>query len=293
MSFERMRAAWRIDSAFWRRAMAWGIQRGPDAWVRYSPAVIGWTFSAALAEPRRAVRESLRLVHGVRPAHQELRDIATVFANFAASMTEGMLLGAERGYHLTTRPVGAWNFMSAAAKGRGMIVATAQTAGWDVAAGALAEVQTRDVWVLMNRESDEDARQLHDRFRQAAGFRIVHVGNDPLASLPLLRHLRKGGIVTLKMDRLRPGMRTRAVQLLGQPWHLAEGPFRLAQLTGAPIVPVFVRRLGFLDYQTISGSPIHVPRRLNETQLDAAAQGLTDELERFVRAYPTQWLRFH
>ena len=288
-----LRRALRTDSTFWRQALHTGVYYGPDPWVRYSPAAFGWLFCAALAGPRETVRNMLRRIHGPRPALEEMRDVAEVFANFAASMSEAMLVGADRGYVPTSRPIGDWHFLSSYARGRGVIIAAAQTAGWDIGGAMLSNVQAKDVLVVMEAEPNASARELHDRYRKNAGVKLVHVGSDPLASLPLLRHLRTtGGILALKFDRVFPGMRTRPVRFFGEPWRIPEGPLSLASLSGAPIVPVFTRRLGFLEYELINHPPIYLPRRPTSEQLDQAAQAMADALESFVRAHPTHWFRF-
>ncbi len=291
---ELVRAALRTDSTFWRKALYAGVHYGPDAWVRWSPPLFGLAFGAALAGPRESVRRNLRKIVGPRPYADEMRDVAAVFANFASSMTDAMLVGAERGYTVTCRPVGDWHFLSSLARGKGVILATAHTAGWDVG-GAMARAsgQGHEVLVVMEPEPNSIARELHDAHRRDAGFRVVHVGADPLDALPLLRHVKKGGIVAMKLDRVSPGMRTREVTFLGEPFRVPEGPLQLAALTGAPIVPVFSRRLGFLEYQTINTPPIALPRRPSEEALQAAGQLLASRLEDFVRAYPTHWFRFH
>src|SRR5690606_19741428 len=131
------------------------------------------------------------------------------------------------------------------ARGKGVIVATAQTAGWDVGGACIHNRQLgREVLVLMAAEPNAAAREVSDEHRRRAGLRIMHVGDDPLASLPILRHLRQGGLVALKFDRIYQGMRTREVTFCGAPWRIPEGPFSLASLTGAPIVTSFTRRLG-------------------------------------------------
>ncbi len=293
-----LRDALRTDSTFWRRALHAGVQYGPEAWVRYSPPVFGAAFAAALPGARHTVRDGLRQALGRRSTRAELEDVTAVFANFASSMTEAMLLGTGRGYRIFSRPVGAHHFWNALDRGRGVILATAQTAGWDVASVALQRTPGHrrspgEVWVLMEREPNAEARALHDRHRHAAGVRLCHVGDDPLESLPVLRHLRQGGVVALKFDRLGPHMRARAVELFGRPWRIPEGPLSLAALSGAAIVPNFSRRLGFLDYEHIILPPLELPRRPSEAELDTAALALARALETFVRRYPTQWFRFH
>ena len=64
----------RHDSAFWRRALAAGVRRGPEPWVRHSPPVFGVLFAAALPELRRRVEQNLRRVRGPRSRLVDLLD---------------------------------------------------------------------------------------------------------------------------------------------------------------------------------------------------------------------------
>ena len=283
----------RVDSELWRRAVELGVKRGPDAWVRYSPPVFGLAFWAALREPRENVERTLRKLRGPRSRSRELGESARVFTNFASCLAEAMLLGAERGYEARVRSQndGA-DFKAAQAEGKGLILATANTAGWDVAGPMLRTLQSRDVIIVMEPEDDLGARQLHDAAREKAGVRVVHAGKDPLAALPLLRHLQSGGIVAMKFDRTAPGMRTREVRFLGEPWRVPAGIFQLAAMTGAPILPVFTRRLGFLAYEYVTWPALHLGRRAGGAEVDGVAQALASLLERFVRDNPEQWFRF-
>ena len=128
--------------------------------------------------------------------------------------------------------------------------------------------------------------------RVQGGVQVVHVGGDPLASLPLMHHLRTGGVVALQIDRVPRGMTGRAVRLFGLPGLIPEGPLRLAQLTGAPIVPVFSSRTGHRRYAVHVGEPVRLARRAGPQVVDAAAQHLADALGSFVGTHPTQWFAF-
>src|SRR5690242_6281085 len=105
----------RPDSALWRRAMAAGVAFGPDAWIRYSPPVIGLAFGAALPQKRELVRSNLRLVLGDRAAWRELYDVAQVFSTYASCLTEALLLASGRGYGLTSSSRGVERYHECAA----------------------------------------------------------------------------------------------------------------------------------------------------------------------------------
>jgi KDO2-lipid IV(A) lauroyltransferase len=146
--------------------------------------------------------------------------------------------------------------------------------------------------MVMAPEADERARELQDQAREASGLRVAHVGGDAFGSIGLLKELRRGAIVALQIDRLPPGMRTRAVSFLGAPGAIPEGPLRLASAAGAPILPIFCARTGYRKYLVDLRPPLFLPRRPSEEQLSGAAQTLAGELGRFLRAHPTQWFDF-
>jgi KDO2-lipid IV(A) lauroyltransferase len=105
---------------------------------------------------------------------------------------------------------------------------------------------TAEVMIVMEPEQNAAARELQDRLRGERGVQVLHVGAHATDALPLVAHLRKGGVAALQMDRVPPSGRTLSVSMLGQPFSVPEGPFRLAALSGAWVVPVFARRRGFL-----------------------------------------------
>jgi phosphatidylinositol dimannoside acyltransferase len=222
----------------------------------------------------------------------ELVEVATVFANYASCLTEALLLGSDRGYKLTSQSRGVDNYYASAAEGRGVIIATAHTGGWEVAGPVLSNVHPADVVVVMQRERDPRARAIQDEARARAGVKVVHVGDSPFDALALIGHLRKRSVVAMQIDRVPPGVRRRNVSLFGAPWELPEGPLSLAALSGAPLLPVFTRRIGFMEYEAIIAPPIKLPRRPSDAELQGAADKLAFAFEDFLRLYPTQWFHF-
>jgi phosphatidylinositol dimannoside acyltransferase len=282
----------RYDGAFLRRIAQLGASRGPSWWLRYSPPLFGLAAAALLPAARRAVQKNLTLTRGRASALRDLVDTGRTFATYAGCFAEGLATGAPSLVFPTATVHGELHLLRALAAGRGVVVTTAHTAGWDNVGPLLGREHALHVMMAMHEERDPAAARVQDGARAARGLRVVHVGADPLASLDLLNHVRSGGAAALQVDRVAPGQRTREVRLFDVAGLIPEGPLRLAQVTGAPVLPVFCARVGFRRYVIEIAPPIDLPRRATEGELDHAAQSVADAMTRFLRAHPTQWLRF-
>jgi KDO2-lipid IV(A) lauroyltransferase len=281
------RSEFALDGSFWRRAARWG-SRGPEWFVRVAPPIIGVAICAFATERRHAIADNLRRIRGPRGALTDAVDVARTFATYASCLTE-VLGGAPAAETLVK---GELHIDDALADGRGVLLVTAHTAGWEVVGPILARDRNLDITIVEAAEPDAAANAIQDEARQARAVRVARVGDDPFSALPLIRQLREGRVVALQIDRAPPGLRTRAVRLFGQPGAVPEGPLRLASLSGAPIVPVFVARTGHRRYEVISSAPIRLARGASEAAVDAAAQAMATRLEAFVCAHPTQWFHF-
>jgi lauroyl/myristoyl acyltransferase len=91
-------------------------------------------------------------------------------------------------------------------------------------------------------------------------LKIVDLSGGPRATIELLQALRRNEIVAIQGDRVyrRHGA---DVPFFSQPATFPLGPFLLSQVSGAPVLPGFVIRQGWLRYRVLLGDPI-LPVRL-------------------------------
>jgi KDO2-lipid IV(A) lauroyltransferase len=219
-------------------------------------------------------------------------DVGRTFATYASCLAEVLGAGSARGRMPEAVVWGELNLVDALSIGRGVIFATAHTAGWETVGPLLSRDHALRVMIAEAPEGDAATRAIQDGARRAQGLLVAHVGADPLSALPLARHLREQGVVALQIDRTPVGQRTREVTVLGARTRMPEGPLRLAALTGAPVLPVFAARTGHRRYVVVAHPPIRLARDAGQIELDAAAQILADALTDFLRAHPTQWFHF-
>lgn len=283
---------WALDGELWRRAARWGSTRGPGWFVRASPPLIGAVACALAGERRRAVVRNLRRARGSRGAVRDALDVVRTFTTYASCLSETLAAGSVHDVVPEVEVRGDLHVVDACARGAGLIIATAHTAGWEAAGPLVGRDLGLRVMIAESPEADPAARRIQDDARARHGVLVAHVGEDPLAALPLLRHLRGGGAVALQVDRAPPGVRTRTVTMFGEPAAVPEGPLRLAALTGAPVVPIFCARQGYRRYAVHVHPSLSLPRDAGDAELDAAAQQLADGLQDFVRAHPTDWFAF-
>jgi len=282
----------RYDGAGWRRLAAWGSREGPAWFVRWSPPVIGLAACALLHEERHNVQRNLTRVRGPVAPWRDALEVARTFAAYAGAFAESLTHGSKNAGDASALVHGAPHFERALAAGKGIVCATAHTGGWDVVGKLLTRELGVRMTMVMRRERDGDAAAVHDAARARGGYEVLHVGAHPLDALPLTRALAEGRMLGVQIDRVPAGARARRVTLFGEDARLPEGPIRLAQLTGAPLVPAFCARVGYRRYVVRVSPPLYVPRRAAEHELDAVAQYLADAFAASVQEHPTQWHDF-
>ena len=280
------------DGLLWRKLARLGAAHGPRWFVEYSPPLVGLCAALLLPRSRRTVRSNLRLIRGPVGRAREAREVAKTFTSYAGCLAEVLSNGSKNSALPDLEVSGRPHMERAVALGRGGIVVTAHTAGWELVGPVLRKHKGLDVVLVMEAERDGGARELQDRARRATGMQVAHVGEDPFSSLPLLHKLRDRAALAIQIDRVPSGMRGIPAQIFGAAGEIPEGPLRLAQLSGAPIVPIFCARLGFRSYFAEVFEPVLLPRRPDAKTLEATAQGLADSMTNFVRRYPTQWFDF-
>jgi KDO2-lipid IV(A) lauroyltransferase len=219
-----------------------------------------------------------------------MHDVFRTFATYASCLAE--TLSADRWTPPAVTVRGNHHLDRALGEGRGLVVVTAHTAGWEVVGACLARDRNVPVTIVVEAESDALSSTIQDGARAAHGVGIVHAGRDPLSVLPLIHHIRRGGVVALQMDRVPVGMSTIDVKLFGVSSTIPAGPVRLAALTGAPIVPAFASRRGFRSYEVWVGEAVRLNRLPDPVEVSLAAQHLALAMEQFVQSHPTQWFHF-
>jgi KDO2-lipid IV(A) lauroyltransferase len=234
------------------------------------------------------VRYNLQSILGQRNSVFENIDIARTFISFAQSLAESLSIQGHN-QAIRLRVTGEQHLRDAVGRRHGVILGTVHSAGWEAALMSLEKELDVPVVVAMRSEREPGARGFHPVSDASPNRKVLVVGDDPLASLPLLQHLRAGGIVAVQLDRCPDGMKSVEVQAGRRTWTVPVGPFALAAASGAPIVLALATRNGFLSYDLRITRPVDVPQG---EPLLPFVERVVREMASHVQGAPTQWFDF-
>jgi lauroyl/myristoyl acyltransferase len=278
--------------ALLRRWAAWGAQEAPLWFVRLAPLLIGGACALVLRGPRAAVLRNIRRIEGEQSLARELLLVLRTFVEFARALTASLAPDRAIFRDRTYRTRGREWVEPMIEAGQGFLILTAHVGPWDTAAMGLRHMMSVPVMMLMSPEADERTGELHDALRDAADVSVLRVGETALGLLPVLAHLKEGGVVVAQMDRVPEAREALEVALFDEVFPVPLGLFKLAAVTGAPVVPVFAARLDSKRDLIQVAPPLLLPRRATLEQMKAAAQEVTRHLEAHLSAFPTQWFHF-
>jgi KDO2-lipid IV(A) lauroyltransferase len=192
---------------------------------------------------------------------------------------------------LTDPNRGADKIDACLARGNGLVVWTAHLGNWEFAS-RLLEMPERRVHVARVVERDQPAEAMLRELMENHLLHAVDLNEGVAASIKLLAALRANEIVAIQGDRVYQGF-SAEVPFFGATASFPLGPFFLAYVSGAPVLPGFVVRDGWLRYRVIMGEPIELPQTGDrDCDLRSGLRPAVRFLEENVRRYYDQWLNF-
>jgi KDO2-lipid IV(A) lauroyltransferase len=288
MTLTQLRAAVRFDSGGWRRLAELGCVYGPEWWKRGSPPVIAGIIFAIARRRRGSVLRNQRQVRGRRGWLRERWDAYRVYAEFARSVTESLEQWGPRPRPLVLDVPQPELFQAALAGGRGLVVPTAHFGGWEIGARFLSDLG-RPVNLVVAPEPNPTTRDFMHRLRTRYGFNVIYSGRSIFAGLPVRQALQRNEVVGMQIDPWGASPGAQEIDFCGRRASFQIGPFVMARVARAPLIPVFTVRTAIRRYA------LRIVGRFDPRTAADSATAFTTTIrayERLVREYPAQWLLF-
>ena len=257
-------------------------------------AVTAMIFFLMLKRERQALTRNLRRVsskHGLF-LHWKVYRVFYSFCDLMVSYcyvpgaTHAQLVSM-----LADKDRGATTIDQCLEAGKGLIVWTAHLGNPEFAS-RLLEMHGQPVNVARVVEDNPAEKMLRDRMATDR-LRIVDLKDGPRATIELLQALRRNEIVAMQGDRVYHLRSGAEIPFFSQPASFPLGPFLLSQVSGAPVLPGFVIRQGWLRYRVLMGNPI-LSAASSDGQAGqlAALRKAVGFLETTLSVHYDQWVNF-
>ncbi|QQR75784.1 MAG: lysophospholipid acyltransferase family protein [Holophagales bacterium] len=286
---------WALNHGF--PALAW---LAPRARRGFLLANARWIIALVMTlhhRPKKAIAANLARILGADPRSRQVRrataEMLRHFAYYWTDLFRFAQLPSEEARRLIVRDDGGEHVERLRAEGRPILLLTAHLGNWELGGVLLAHKQL-PVSVVYVKDAFAEAERFRSNLRTQGGVEQVPIRpNDPFASLPVLRALREGRLVALQGDRDFDDHGLE-MDFFGAPARFPPGPFHLARMTGAAVVPAFVVYSPDYRFEIEFGKPIEVARDGDrEVAVATALRAWVQVLEGAVRAHPTQWYTFY
>ena len=265
------------------RALAFGAGLG-HAWAR-------------LGGPRTQVaRVNLRIAFPDWSESEREAVLVRSFENMGRSLAEFALLArlGPEALRERVRIEGVEHFEAArsASKSGGVIAITGHFGSWELLAAAMAAHGFPFVAVQRPRASPLlDA--IVERYRRSGGAEFLARGDAARAAL---RALREGKAVAILYDQDVPKDEGVFVPFFGRLASTRDGPVRIALRTRAPVVPIFLHRIGASSTHVAQfRPPIEMLRPEGDVEgaIRENARRLTLAIEQEIVRAPDHWSWIH
>ena len=239
-------------------------------------------FNLGIAFPQRSRAERRRIL---RVSCRNLGRVAAEFCHLSQLTADTL------SQFVTFADRAAWDRAIAAAAQKGAVIATAHFGNWELLAyahGLLGHPVTLVHRPMHNPLFDDAITAL----RAAAGTRSIR---KKAAAKEALRALRQHQILVIPSDQNQTLSFGVFVDFFGKPACTTPGAARLAMLTGAPVVPVFLVRDGESARHRVEMLPAieMVSTGDRDADIRTNTQRCSDAVESMIRRYPEQWIWFH
>lgn len=277
-----MSSAWRDrperGSLGLKRFIMWLALHAGRGFCRILLVPICTYFLLTAPAARRASREFLSRATG-RPAGW--RDSFVHLFTFATTLLDRVFLVHGRHRDLQVKVTNDRAFETAIAQGRGVLLLGAHLGSFEML-GVVGSVERGLVVnMVMHLEDNRGLRELLAGSAIKMPYNIIPLGR-PGSMMRVRECLERGEVVGILADRVFGDEATREIAFLGRPARFSLSPFRLARITGAPVVAVYGLYRGNRRYEIVFEA---LPGPDPEPYVAA--------LERQARAAPYNWFNFY
>lgn len=243
---------------------------------------------------RRASRAYLRRISGRNPRWWE---IARHIHCFAAVILDRVFLLSERFKRFDVRTYGIDQVHAAMAMNKGVLIFGTHLGSFDALRVLSQFSSSAKIRVVIDAEQSPATFAVLNRLNPELAASIINARQEGTSTaLAIKEALDEQSLVTLLVDRARPGNAVLNIDFLGSPAPFPTSPWLLAAALKVPVVLCFGLYRGGnrydLHFEHFADS-LHIERARREAALRDIMQRFSSRLEHYARSAPYNWFNFY
>ncbi len=176
--------------------------------------------------------------------------------------------------------------------GLGFLLVTGHVGNWEMGAVTLRRHDLTPA-VVGQPELSPRVQEMRQQLRERVGVESIDIGTSMATAFKVRAAVDRGRAVAMLVDRAYPEDRV-VVPFFGRPTPFLRSPALLARFCHCPILPGFFLRQPDGAYYNVWGDLLDADPTIPPEEDAAAVMGrVAADLERVVRAHPTQWFNFY
>lgn len=265
----------------------------PESWVNGIGAFLGRVAMRFLHWRREIAVVNVRKIDTSLSDEQARSVVRRCFEKLGINLMEQLLMPyvPKEAYEARFKMESAHHIEEALRMNKGLLALGFHYANWEIT-GVTSHQIGREIITLARPLK---GHRLLDRFlnnlRASTGLTVIP--NRDTAR-DVMRYLRENKVVAILGDQREKSSKAVYVEFFGEKVPTRKGIIAIAMRTGSPIVPIYMRREGFLRYTVVYGKPIVVERKGNADEvIHTNARKINAFLEEIVKADPSEWFLVH
>jgi len=216
---------------------------------------------------------------------------------FSAVTLDRVYLLRENYRRFDVRCFGLEDLRAFTAAGRGVLLFGAHVGSFDVLRSLAAQQPDLPFRAVIDVGQNPAFSEIFNELNPKLAESIINSRRDGISTaFDIQAALDSRSIVSMLVDRARPGNATTSVDFIGSPAPFPNSPWLLASILQVPVVLCFGLYRGGNRYDLYFekfAEAIDIPRRDREAALDSTIRRYSERLEYYVRLAPYNWFNFY
>ena len=274
------------------KTLARGVALLPLAWAMGLARHWGWLLAHVVRLRRTYVLETLARCFPEKSSRECKEIYSDLCRHQATNLMELMRFAGGKDAELAgiLDVHGEEIVKEALTRGKGVLILIAHFGNYDLMGLYASKLFGYPLTIITKTLKNAKLNELWWELRRKAGVTEIPAHK---AYRPCVRALQKNGLVGFMLDQNRPTPQGVFVDFFGKSASTTPGLAFMSAQTGAPVVPVFMRRTPEGRHVLEARPLLEPPADRKEETLLAFTATCTRIIEDEIRQYPSQWLWFH